>query len=54
MKSKTPFDRFVEESENIRKTPLSKHQIQRINEIAKEVAVEEEQNTGSSTIKNGK
>jgi hypothetical protein len=45
MKTKTPFDRFVEESENIRKTPLTKEQIQRINEISKEVEVEEEQDS---------
>jgi hypothetical protein len=45
MKTKTPFDSFVEESENIRKTPLTKEQIQRINEIAKEVELEEEQDS---------
>lgn len=41
MKSKSPFDRFVEESERIRKTPLTNEQIKKINDLSREVEKEE-------------
>lgn len=41
MKNKTPFDRFVEEAERIRKTPPTDEQIKKINDLSRELEKEE-------------
>lgn len=47
MKSKSPFDRFAEESERIRKTPLTSEQIKKINDIFHEEEKEESEEENS-------
>lgn len=44
MSSKSPLDQFVEESERIRKIPLTSEQIKIINDLAREAETEEELN----------
>jgi hypothetical protein len=47
MKNKSPFDRFAEESERIRKTPLTNEQIKKINDLSREVEKEESEEENS-------
>ena len=41
-KEKNPFKEFAERSEEIRKRPLDKEKVKRINELARELELEEE------------
>lgn len=41
MKNKSPFDRFAEESERIRNTPLTDEQIKKINDLLHELEKED-------------
>jgi len=41
MKNKSPFDRFSEESERIRKVPMSDEQAKKINDLSRELERQE-------------
>ncbi len=46
-KEKSPFRRFAERSEEIRNRPLDKEKIKKINELAREIELEEEEEMDS-------